>query len=933
MTVNESDVRARIACLQRTGCNKTIAWSRSGSIAYVYGPTVRVRHLVTKDGKTPSLSTAMTLGATGNDNGNGGGLTNGSTSTPATEGVNDAGSLHPMVHVSWSPNGSDVACVDSQGDISIYSSSGNHPNGLMTCLLNRKPGQTSSEVSTYELNAIVGFKWLDADKALLIPSPAMVNSNSGDANSAPTASFATYGVSQAKHCGPFTTHNQKNACVAISRKGLIRLIFQVPSESSYYEVSTQLYDAAPNTNIDLISHASFKSTRDNSLLLATYSTDSSNLKLYSVSIDWPTIKQSNNNGQQGASRPELASISVKPLLKTSIAPPKDENNTNPTNDPKYLTHLFLVPTLPQVNKSQHQPPPTDTSDHELFAIFASTNGSIVQNYHISHRPMSLHPSFYSLSVRRRDSVGSADDTEASLVLFNSYTTDYPILTIGTACQDTFMYTFQVNGQVDVEKRPYNLPLHQQHQQQQRAGIVSLSDAGYVYPELPPDALITDICMSPNMVSYVHFSRGADKDLDIKFMSYPKDYRERENFVRSVVGLALRVSVSCFSSYFMDDICFVTKSEAASIAEKYGQGLADRFIYMVLQESYRSNNFTVNIPKDYQTEKIFVNPSLQRLLSIQLAMGTQLGFKRDCMSRVGWSILNLRLMSFAITFTLRAISPRGQQNSGAAGGGAPVLGPYDFEARAQHIQSLTGLLRWLTDFLSYICQELYLTSLERDPQGLFKERRESVAFAALLGRIPRALLLYCLRGIRGLEQMAAKFSEQENNPIGGYVHSAYRSLRETIQMSPVSLSSFEKMVSDIDNSMKNSNPPSNETLEFEQNLIFKAVIPPEFTPICLRILQVFSQNLKPEINMPVLYFYDVSWLGLDPPSENESENRLMSETDVLRKTVLPNSLDKVRRKCSRCGGTSTWDDQKTVVSTHWTVAFQRNCLCGGSWYRG
>lgn len=996
MTVNESDVRARIADLQRTGCNKTMAWSRSGAIAYVYGTTVRVRHLITPDGKSPDLSSAMTLGALVDDgnsskvgannsnnnnndnssnstihNGNGNATGNSnSTNTNETNGAsnNNSGAAipphHPMVHVSWSPNGSDVACINSQGDISIYSHSGNHPNGLMTCLFNRSAAAGKQpDITSYELNAVVGFKWLDADKPILIPSPAMVNNeaisstNNNSSSSSSTSAFATYGVSQARHCGPFTPTHQKNCCIAVTRKGLVRLIFQLPNESRYYEVTSALHNfSESNTTIDLVSHASFKSTRDNTLLLATYSPGSSNLKLYTISIDWSNVKQNNANGQSTTTTAEPASMTVKPLLKTTINFPDSssvvETDTTATangengakkGDAKYLTHLFLVPALPQVNKSQHQPPPTDNSDHELYAIFSSQTGSVVQTYHISQRPVSLHPSFYSLSVRRRDSIGSLEDTEPSLVLFNSYTTPTPVLALGTASQDTFLYTCQVNGTITVDKRPYNLPLQQQHQQQQRAGIVSLNDAGYVFP--PPNnaasSLLTDICVSPNLVSYVYFARGSDRDLDVKLMYFPDDYRDRTNFVNSVVGLALRVSVSCFSSYFMDDICLLTKAESSSIVEKYGDhDLANRFIYTVLQESYRSNNFTVNIPKDYPSEKIFVNPSLQRLLSLQVSLGTSKNFKRDGKSRVAWCILNLRLMSFAITFTLRAISsPKNQQQQQQQQQhpqGAPVLGPGDFHAKAQHIQSMTGLVRWLTDFLSFICQELYLLSLESNQAGLFTEHTVSVSLSALLGRIPRALLIYCLRGTRGLEQMTGKFSEQENNPISGPVQAAHRALRETIQMSPVSLSSFEKMVSDIDSSMKNSNPPSNDTLEFEQNLIFKATVPSEFSSICQRIIQVFNQNLKPEINIPVLYFYDTSWLGLEqsPDDENnDDEMKLLQETDVLRKTIISSLPQNQKRECTRCGGVSAWDDQTTANSMHWTMAFQKNCLCGGGWYRG
>jgi mediator of RNA polymerase II transcription subunit 16 len=161
-----------------------------------------------------------------------------------------------------------------------------------------------------------------------------------------------------------------------------------------------------------------------------------------------------------------------------------------------------------------------------------------------------------------------------------------------------------------------------------------------------------------------------------------------------------------------------------------------------------------------------------------------------------------------------------------------------------------------------------------------------------------------------------------------------------------------MVTDIDNGMKNfyQTIPDPARLELEQELILKSNVPQSLMSIVSRTIAAFQKNLIPEINVPRLYFYDVSWLNLDGPEllydeevgenmNNSNDSQLASDDentkiDVLRKNVisLSESVSNGRlRRCVRCGGYSLWDDPKSTPFTQWTLAFSRNCVCGGTWY--
>ena len=811
----------------------------------------------------------------------------------------------------------------------------------MLCQYRPTSIQQESQQSFKELNKVVGFKWLDSDKNLVLPLPAArppVGQASPN-NAQQPQKHASYAISQGKHFGPYHPLQGKYACVAVRRRGTINLFAQVGSDSRYYEVSSPLeyMENDFSTNNELVSHASWKGCRDNSLFVTTYNSSTSLLKVYRVVIDWYNNSQnkqsSTTNGYSSRvnSSSEFASIAVRRVLRSNMVQPSYES-------PQFLSDIYMIPTPPQKyaasNSSGQQP------DTEICAVYSSPNNSIVQTYKVTSKSIGLHNSFYALSPRRGSNTG--DEGEHELILQESRNVEAPIVSMGTACQDSFMYFCRADGAIDL-KRLYsasNTTLTQ---------ILTLQDCGYFFPALPEK--LSNVCLSPNLTSYVYFSsEDAEELLKINYLKSPLDYRDDESLIQSSVGLAIRHSTSCFANTFSDDLLCVMKTELEK-AKAQDTGAARKFLQILIHECHRSINFTLDPPKDYQIDKIMVNPSLQKLLSMQHVLGSEENWKSDPMGRISWCMINLRLLAFALTFSLRIVS---QTKTPTPNASSHIS---ESDIKAFSIQNMMGLIRWCADFLVFVCQELYKASLDPDFYAVKRKHTNStvtnsVVMSILLGRVPRMLLIYSLRGIRGLEQVAGRLAEQENNPLNGCVRAAYRRLSETTTMSPIKLSSFERMVTDIDNGMKNfyQTIPDPARLELEQELILKSNVPQSLMSIVSRTIAAFQKNLIPEINVPRLYFYDVSWLNLDGPEllydeevgenmNNSNDSQLASDDentkiDVLRKNVisLSESVSNGRlRRCVRCGGYSLWDDPKSTPFTQWTLAFSRNCVCGGTWY--
>lgn len=759
----------------------------------------------------------------------------------------------------------------------------------------------------------------------------------------------------------------------MTRRGAIRLFTQGISDARYFEVSSHVDRDGISGEPVLYTHASFAGSKDNTLMLAAYSSQNESLHIYKLNLEWPALaaaaSRSPNPNKTGN---HLATIKIKRLLRTKITPQ--------VNNSFYLSHLLLLPSGLQNTETE--------SDAEIHLVFSSAkNDSVTQKFDLVTKIVTLHNNFYSLSYRR-DSIGGVEETQSCLVAADAVQHNKPIINICSLNFDSFICTSFADGTVEMKHRA-----HFVNQKATNSPINSLITVGF---QFTPQELVTDMCVSQNLSSALFLDKRGK--LCISYMKNPKlipvllskqtsNQAKQSNIVMvvSAIALAVRLAASCFASTAADDLIIVMKRELDRI-ESISPEAAQHFLRILLRESYRAVSFALDISKDAQVDKIIVNPSLQRLLSMQVTLGTSLGWKRNAMGRVAWSILNLRMLAFAFTFTLRAVNQPRQPNP---------AGQSEIEFKAGYFLSMAGLSRWCIDLMAFICQELYMASVEPDHYSYFKGKT-SVAGAIILGKVPRMLLNYSLRGIRGMDQIAQKLAEQEPNAFNGSAHVAVRKLKEiSVHFSPVSLEFFEKLISDVDSSLNTIYPTVSDRLQAEHDLIFLAQVPYEFAGPLTRTVDIFNRHLKPKINVSWLYFYDVSWLGLndnqkeDSPaikpesassqdsssssntavpvllhahlpgrrlslalqasssSFGENNNKNPDGTFAFQPKPIPNGgqeIDYLRKqemskysvgigarcRCVKCGEVSIWYNPKTQPTPYWSIACQKACICGGLW---
>lgn len=920
-----------------------ISWSKLGAIAYVVDTTsVNITHLACVDGESWEFSSPYKI-------------------TP----VDYNGVSHPIAFLSWNSGGTDLTITDINGHLWIYIASATHI-GTYDCKCS--PNINKAPPNPLELNSVIGFKWLEPEKSVILMNPATLlpsfeqylKNLPSDANQSTT--IATYNYFHAHHYGPYIpliSNNPKQACIAVTRRGTIRLFTQGMSDTKYIEITMPVDKWATKGEEVLFSHASFAGTRDGTLILAAYSSQNENLYIYKVMLEWPALAAaaSNRNNSIGGGSNHLAVIQVKRLLRTKIMAPD--------NNGYFLSHMLVA------SSALHN---TDAeSDAEIYVTFSSSrNDSIVQKFDLVTKPVILHNNFFGLSSQR-DSMGGNEQNQSTLV--SSEPTRYSklVTNVSLALCDSFICTSFIDGTVDLKHRP-----HFSNIKVTNNSICSLLSIGF---QLTPLETVTDVCISPTLASVVYLD-GNGK-LKISFAQNTKlaaplvpGQVKASNLlmVVSALGLAVRHAAACFTSSCCDDLLYVMKTEYIKLKAGSPE-FAEQFLRLLLRESYRAVSFSLDLMKDVPMDKLIVNPSLQRLLSMQVVLGTSAGWKRNTMARVAWCLLNMRMLSFGFTFTLRAIvQPRQHNNSNQT----------DIEYYSGYIMSMVGLSRWCIDFMAFVCQELYMSSLETDHFSYFKNKT-SVPAAMMLGKVPRMFLIFSLRGVRGIESNIRKLAEQEANTFSGPAHTALRKIREiTQQFSPVPLEIFERLTTDLDNSLNNIYLNLSDRLNLEHDLIFNAKVPDDFANVLSRTVEIFNSHIVPKINVSWLYYYDVSWLGLNEVSDEQinADNVVQSfdhahysalsrrlstflqtnrtpvstspsgangasnsdvkeyrphingvqEIDYLRKQEMSRFSvgSGIRCRCVRCGERTVWHNPKASPNTYWTIACQKSCICSGVW---
>lgn len=185
-------------------------------------------------------------------------------------------------------------------------------------------------------------------------------------------------------------------------------------------------------------------------------------------------------------------------------------------------------------------------------------------------------------------------------------------------------------------------------------------------------------------------------------------------------------------------------------------------------------------------------------------------------------------------------------------------------------------------------------------------------------------------------MTAVKAQSGSNPLGF----AYRELEAVFQKSPITVLQFERLISDLDASIKTTYQNAGINYEdtdhhrrereernnIEKDMLIKATIPDIHIDTVKSLLTATVANLKEEVNVAELYFTEIGWLGLT----NDNTSRMWREKhpmDVMRKTKIKTTTRT--KRCTRCGGLT--EDLLPFRGVNMMVInTQRNCLCG-NWF--
>ncbi|KAL7273205.1 Mediator of RNA polymerase II transcription subunit 16 [Rhizina undulata] len=787
-------------------------------------------------------------------------------------------------HVAWNSQ-AELAVVDVLGRVSFYTVflAVNHLNVTRHQILDQDD----------DLSALVGFWWLPAERPYAIYRPAMRSENGNFKYQA--LRFSAY--------GPFHPLQGKVAAMGVTRGGTLKMWYQDP-QNRYLEVTAELEGFSSSD--DLFSHAAISWNKDHVAVLAAY-TLSKQLRVYRVAINWNLPPQQPN--QPITQLPHPPNITIRHVKVKDSAVPA-ESTTHDVSKAQ-LTHFEMLGPTPG--------PPNIPNVPGVLAVFSSETpdgqpSSIVCRWNLKESAYELHPSFTQLGVRRA-SVTAPTSNEIELQRMDDVFLNKCVISVSQVTSGTVIAMAFSDGSLDMRDRYTFNSL--QSQSRNKDVVMNMVQAGFAFPPGEPC-----IDLAPSSNNAVAIRLGHDHDVHLMVMEYthgPMD--ENENLEIACVALAHQHAYSCNNHSNNDDLLLV--------AQKYRSPI---FNVTFLSEAHTALGLKMDFASESPGERLIRNPLLQRCLSLQNALDFQgEGVNKRLSGKLAWATLHLRVASLAFALTFNN-PPRQAMPGGTAQGGLT-----EFDLRPEALQTLLGLVRWLMDMMSLIISDLFeLAKATKGRTNDLKFVRQKVlegnspALFLTLASAPRALLRYNCRSLRGLENSAIKQLQQQGGLVDEEQKITLKSLKVPIESSAVKISQFERIMTDIDGTIRAAynNILEADRAAAEKTLFVNNEIPPIFAAAVERLLTTTIPSLRNDIDVATLHWHDVTWLCFHDDISSQ-EYRRKNRIDAIRKVVLPQG-DKVKlRRCTRC--CAIVEDIVPMKSpSYWLSTMQRMCFCGTLW---
>ncbi|EUC46444.1 hypothetical protein COCMIDRAFT_4478 [Bipolaris oryzae ATCC 44560] len=938
---------ARIDELGSTGCCQKISWSKNGCVAYI-----------TPDGYSVNLKIFSRNSETGKW----------ALGKPVPLELPQGSEVFPLIHLSWSHLGNDLAVMDQAGRVMIFS---------CAMALDRMHF-TRAEIAhpESEVDAVVGMHWLAilpyAQKNLIAWSAAREGNK------------WKWNIRQHLFNNAHHPVDGKASLIYLKRYGELKLRFQ-QNDNNWQEASTQLGPMISTK--ESFTHAAFASNNDNTLLLAAYDVKR-RLHLYRVETIWnvPADKRSQNAGPF-----EKPTIQVSLLALEDTCNPvdmaTDELSNGGTSESAataaaQLTHLDFLPVTPQQD---------DGSVPTIQAIFSKppnpisydmnpqeTRYSIIVKWQVHQEQQNqLHPSLEQVTSKKKSVSSLPAQTTFLLKRQPDFALHSVVLDFYPMWYNMLLAFCYSDGSIEFRKRS---TMEVIMPDDNTDNVTSLLQAGFIFQHAEPSL---HVAFSPNHC--VAVGMQLDGTTKLRLMEYTHGTLSTDDddphHSAALAALILQSS-SAANQYFSSDDIFAIID---SMSDKRKQD----FITLLFE------GLQVNIDcgiDDSSTNHFILlgrSPFFVKTLSAMHLLGLQGTINRTLVSKTAWQILNIKYVTQILTTIVRMHGDVSKIN-----------------LRPEAVPQMIGTIRWTMHFMAYILDDLFAlgralsdippADLTRDVLESKIKETNKPAILLLLSAFPRAMMKLWAQPIQWVKR-SAESQAATSNPAGGPVpvqspesKRLYTPLLTAVSELPFEWRWFEILVTETTAHIRaiykqrNLNDAQRNSIERE---ILLGKIPDILFPVAKRLVTdtLWNSNqqnacLADKLDMGKLMFFDTTWLGFTDSKRarvwheehvvdvcqkmiirgtgtwvhpvNTSGHHLMGRgrSDSLQSAAggggasagatangESNAERKARnmlRQCVRCG--ACMEDVVpglqgyTIHHYQWLVGVSKHCVCGNSW---
>ena len=277
-----------------------------------------------------------------------------------------------------------------------------------------------------------------------------------------------------------------------------------------------------------------------------------------------------------------------------------------------------------------------------------------------------------------------------------------------------------------------------------------------------------------------------------------------------------------------------------------------------------------------------------------------------------------------------------------------------ESKPETVHILIGLVSWSMTLISYIVDELFvlgdfledhegagdgdldfLNARSKPPEQV-KFIQNPTKYCPVRETNSPALLLLLVSSSRNFLKynsipLKAFMQACKSQPPQTPLRLAYQELGAVFQKSLVSVSQFERLLSQVEDGIKTACQTTGigetERSAIEKAMLLRAEIPTILFGTVRDLLTKTAASLKNEVDVAELYFANVASLGLT--NDNSSKRwRKEHPLDAMRKIELRGVST---RRCTRCA--AVMEDLLPTRTASAMVSQTKHCFCGSWWMVG